>query len=88
MSNDGTQTTHEGKEAVQDAYMKSIGKRYSQGNNSPFSTGQLLDNLGWVGDGPRMQDVIEGKFLKTVHQMHALCVSKPKSSTKWDQKTL
>ena len=43
---DGTQTTHEGKEAVQDACMKSIGKRYSQDNNSPFLTGQLLDDLG------------------------------------------
>ena len=42
--------------------MKSIGKRYSQGNNSPFSTGQLLGDLRWVGDGPRMQDVIEGKY--------------------------
>ena len=54
--------THKGKEAVQDACMKSIGKRYNQGNSSLFSTGQLLDNLGWVGDGPRMQDAIEGKY--------------------------
>ena len=42
--------------------MKSIRKRHSQGNNSPVSTGQLLDDLGWMGDGPRMQDVIEGKY--------------------------
>ena len=59
---DGVQTTHEGKEVVQDACIKSIGKRYSQGNNSPFATGQLLEDLGCVGDGPRMGDVLEGKY--------------------------
>ena len=42
--------------------MKSIGKRYSQGNNSPFSTGQLLDDLGWVDNGPRMKDAIGWKY--------------------------
>ena len=42
--------------------MKSIWKRCSQGNNLLFSTGQLLEDLGWVGNGPRMQDVIEGKY--------------------------
>ena len=42
--------------------MKSLGKRYSQGNNSHFSTGQLLEDLGWMGDGPRMGDVIERKY--------------------------
>ena len=45
-ANDGVQTTHEGKEAVQDACMKSIEQRYSQGNNSSFSMGQLLEDLG------------------------------------------
>ena len=61
-NDDGIQTTHKGKEAVKNACMKSNRKRYSQGNNSPFSTGQLLDDLGWESDGPRMQDVIEGKY--------------------------
>ena len=61
-SDDGAQTTHEGKEAVQDACMKSIEKRYSQGNNSRFSAEQLLEDLGWVGDGPKMQGGIEGKY--------------------------
>ena len=51
---DGIQTTHEEEEAVQNVCTKSIGKRYSQGNNLSFSTGQLLEDLGWVGDGPRM----------------------------------
>ena len=62
MENDGVQTTHEGKEAVQVACMKSIAKRYSQGNNLLFSAGQLLEDLGWVGDSPGMGDVIERKY--------------------------
>ena len=59
---DGVQTTDEDKEAVQNACIESIAKRYNQGNNSSFSTGQLLEDLAWLGDGPRMEDVIEGKY--------------------------
>ena len=58
----GVQTPHEGKEEVQDACIKSIAKRYNQGNNSPFSMGQLLEDLGWMGDGPRMGGVLERKY--------------------------
>ena len=59
---DGIQTTHKGKEAVQNSCMESIAKRYSQGNNFPFLTGQLLSDLGWLGHGPKMRDVIESKY--------------------------
>lgn len=58
----GTHTTDEGREAAEKACMESTAKRYNQGNNSPFLTDQMLEDLGWVGDGPKMDNVLEGRY--------------------------
>ena len=45
---EGVQITHEGNDAVHVACMEHIVKRYNynQGNNSPFSTGRMLEDPG------------------------------------------
>ena len=59
----GSRTIHEGKEEVQRALRTNISARYSQGNNLSFSSGQLLDGLGYMDEWSAVEPILKNSYV-------------------------
>ena len=59
----GEKTVHEGEEEVHGVLSTNIATRYSQGNNSPFLSGQLLGDLGYMGERTAVEDILKDTYV-------------------------
>jgi hypothetical protein len=50
------------KEEINDACIDKGYKRYAQAHGSPFLTGQLLEDLGFLGNQNKVQDILNGTY--------------------------
>ena len=52
-----------GKEAIKEVYKQSISQQNNMGPDSPFSTGQLLDELGFIGKRTKVDAILMDTFI-------------------------
>ena len=50
------------QQGVEEAASAALAERFTDARSSPFSSGRLLDDVGHMGEGPAVQQILDGTY--------------------------